>query len=312
MKNNSDLTLSNKNRIIANILLILTTLLWGTSFIITKNLTEDMPIFLYLGIRFSVSVVGFLPFLIHFKRISKKLIAFGVLTGLLYYFAIVFQTLGIQTTSAGKAAFITGLGTIMVPFITWFAFKKAPKKRIWLAVLISIVGMGLLLLEGASGIIIGDLLVLACAFLYAVFIVLNDKYVRILDVYLYSLVQLITVSFFSFIGSLFFNENYDLISTGLPFWLIILYMGLIVTSGTFFFQNWSQQHQNPSQTAIIFTLEPVFAVIFASFVFGNETMTIYGWIGCLLVFSAILIAVLKKNNKDNNEVRLTDKQNSHL
>jgi len=299
-------------KLVANLLLILTTILWGTSFIITKNLTEDMPIFSYLGIRFSVAVVGFVPFLINFKRISKKLIIFAVLTGLIYYIAIVFQTVGIQTTTAGKAAFITGLSTIMVPFITWFAFKKALKKRIWLAVFISIVGMALLLLEGASGIIIGDLLVLGCAFLYAVFIVLNDKYVRIVDVYLYSLVQLITISLLSFVGSLFLNENYDLFSNGLPFWLVIVYMGLIVTSCTFIFQNWSQKHQGPSQTAIIFTLEPVFAVIFASFVFGNETMSIFGWIGCLLVFSAILIAVVKNNKENNNEDRSDDQQNSKL
>jgi len=299
-------------KLVANLLLILTTILWGTSFIITKNLTEDVPIFLYLGIRFSVAVIGFVPFLINFKRISKKLIIFAVLTGLIYYIAIVFQTVGIQTTTAGKAAFITGLSTIMVPFITWFVFKKALKKRIWLAVFISIVGMALLLLEGASGIIIGDLLVLGCAFLYAVFIVLNDKYVRILDVYLYSLVQLITISLLSFVGSLSFSENYDLLNNGLPFWLIIIYMGLIVTSCTFLFQNWSQQHQDPSHTAIIFTLEPVFAVIFASFVFGNETMTPYGWIGCLLVFSAILITVLKNNKENKNELPLIDQQNSHL
>ena len=100
-------------KFVANLLLILTTILWGTSFIITKNITEDMPIFLYLGIRFSVAIIAFVPFLINFKRFSKKLIVFAVLTGMLYYFVIVFQTLGIQTTTAGKAAFITGLGTIM-------------------------------------------------------------------------------------------------------------------------------------------------------------------------------------------------------
>ena len=76
-----------------------------------------------------------------------------------------FQTLGIQTTTAGKAAFITGLNTIMVPFITWIGFRKVIKKRVWLAVVISISGMVFLLLEGESGIIIGDFLVLLSAVL---------------------------------------------------------------------------------------------------------------------------------------------------
>ena len=304
MRNNNGF--NSKKRILAIFLLVLTTILWGTSFILTKNLTQEVPVFLYLGIRFLIAFIGFIPYLIRIKRVNKKIILFGTLTGLLYYFAIVFQTLGIQTTTAGKAAFITGLNTIMVPFITWLGLKKALKKRVWLAVIISTIGMVFLLLEGESGIIIGDILVLLCAVLYALFIVLNDKYVRIVDVYLYSMVQLIVISVLSFGGSLLLNETYDLINISVPFWLIFIYMGLAVTAGTFIFQNWGQQHQGPSQTAIIFALEPVFAVIFASFVLGNETMTIYGWIGSLLVFGAILITVLKNGKENKNEVHLID------
>jgi drug/metabolite transporter (DMT)-like permease len=76
-------------------------------------------------------------------------------------------------------------------------------------------------------------------------------------------------------------------------------MGLAVTTGTFIFQNWSQQHQGPTQTAIIFTLEPVFAVIFASFIIGVETMTWLGWLGCVLIFVAIFITVIKNSNSNN-------------
>ena len=306
MEENINSVSASKLRLIANFLLIITTILWGTSFIITKNLTQEVPIFLYLGIRFSIAFIGFIPYFIRINKMNKKILLFGTLTGILYYFAIVFQTLGIQTTTAGKAAFITGLSTIMVPFITWLGFRKAIKKRVWLAVIISISGMVFLLLEGESNIIIGDFLVLLCAVLYALFIVLNDKYVQIVDVYLYSMIQLIAISIFSFGSSFLLNETYDLMNVSLPFWLVFIYMGLAVTSGTFIFQNWSQQHQGPTQTAIIFTLEPVFAVIFASFVFGSETMTLYGWIGCLLVFSAILITVLKNNKENKNDLRLID------
>ena len=289
-------------KITANILLVLTTLLWGTSFIITKNLTQEVPVFLYLGIRFSIAFIGFIPYLIRIKRMNKKILLFGTLTGLLYYFAIVFQTLGIQTTTAGKAAFITGLSTIMVSFITWLGFRKAIKKRVWLAVIISISGMVFLLLEGVSNIIIGDFLVLIHAVLYAFFIVLNGKYVRVVDVYLYSAVQLIVISLLSFGGSFMLNETFDLLTMSLPFWLIFIYMGLGVITFTFIFQNWSQQHQGPTQTAVIFTLEPVFAVIFASFIIGDETMTWLGWLGCALIFIAILITVLKNDKESKNDL----------
>jgi drug/metabolite transporter (DMT)-like permease len=286
---------SSKQKLIANILLITTTVLWGTTFIITKNLTQEVPIFLYLGIRFSLAIIGFIPYFIHIKKSNKKIILYGALTGLIYCLAIIFQTFGLQTTTAGKAGFITGLSTIMVPFLTWLWFKKTLKKRIWLAVIISVIGMALLLLEGESGIVVGDSLVLICAVFCAFHIVLTAKFVRLVDVYLYSIVQLTTISIFCFGSSFLFNETFDLINVGLPFWLIMIYMGVIVTAGTFFFQNWAQQHQGPSQTAIIFTLEPVFAVIFASFIIGNETMNLVGWLGCALIFIAILITVLKNN-----------------
>jgi len=299
MEKKSNHIQSSKQKVIANILLITTTILWGTTFIITKNLTQEVPIFFYLGLRFSLAIIGFLPYFIHIKRINKKIILYGALTGLIYCLAIIFQTFGLQTTSAGKAGFITGLSTIMVPFLTWFWFKKKLKMRIWLAVIISVIGMALLLLEGESGVVVGDFLVLICAVFCAFHIVLTDKFVRLVDVYLYSIVQLTTISLFCFGSSFLFNESYDIINAGLPFWLIMIYMGVIVTAGTFIFQNWGQKHQGPSQTAIIFTLEPVFAVIFASFIIGNETMSLVGWLGCALIFIAILITVLKNNANVN-------------
>jgi len=298
MKNHTECINQSKYKITANILLISTTILWGTSFIITKTLTQSLPMFFYIGIRFLIAIIGLFPYFIRIKKFNKKILLLGSLTGLIYYFGIVFQTWGLQTTTAGKTAFITGLSTTMVPFISWIGLKKAIKKRIWVAVIISVLGMAILLLEGASGIIIGDLLVLICAILYAFFVVLNDKYVRIVDVYLYSMVQLLVICLLSFGSSFLIQEAFDFGSVDLSFWLTMIYMGIAVTTLTFLFQNWSQQYQGPSQTAIIFTLEPVFAVIFASFILGNETMTFFGWLGCSLIFIAILIIVLKNNTNN--------------
>ena len=292
---------SNRLKIIATILLILTTLLWGTSFIITKILTQEVPIFLYLGLRFLIAIIGLFPYFIKIKQVNKRILLWGSITGLIYFLAIVFQTIGLQTTTAGKAAFITGLSTIMVPFIAWLGFKRSLNKRIWIAVFVSIIGMAFLLLEGEAGIIIGDILVLVCAVLYAIFIILNDKFVNLIDVYLYSIVQLLIISLFCFVSSFLINESYSASSIELGYWVVIIYMGIVVTTGTFIFQNWGQQHQGPAQTAIIFTLEPVFAVLFASFIIGNETMTILGWLGCGLIFVAILITVLK--TEENKEIR---------
>ncbi|MCK4481147.1 MAG: DMT family transporter, partial [Candidatus Lokiarchaeota archaeon] len=277
-------------------LLILTTILWGTSFIITKNITKDVPIFLYLGLRFSIALFGFIPFFPHLKKLNKKIFWMGLITGLLYFFGIVFQTIGLQFTTAGKTGFITGLSTIIVPFLTWIGFKKPLRLRVLFAVILSVVGMAFLLLEGVSGLIIGDILVLICAFFFALYIVLNDKYVRLIDVYLYSIIQVLVISVLSFICSLLLQESYNFSSFQPSFWFVMIYMGIAVMTLTILFQNWSQQYQGPTITAIIFTLEPVFAVLFG-FLIGSEVLSLYGWIGCVLIFIAILISVIKNKNK---------------
>ncbi|MFX1443410.1 MAG: DMT family transporter [Promethearchaeota archaeon] len=265
----------------------------------TKTVTKEVPIFLYLGLRYVIALIGFTPFLIHIKRINREIIWMGIISGIIYYFAITFQTIGLQTTSAGKAGFITGLNCVMVPFLAWTIFKKKEiNMRIWIAGVLSVIGMAFLLIEGNAEVIIGDILVLICAVFCALFIVFNDKYVHAVDVYLYSIIQLATLALLCLGSSLLLNESYDLVSANMNFWFIMIYIGLIVTTLTFLFQNWGQQYQGPSQTAIIFTLEPVFAIIFASYLIGNEVLSLQVWIGCGLIFIAILITVIK--NEDLN------------
>ncbi|MFX0070134.1 MAG: DMT family transporter [Candidatus Hermodarchaeota archaeon] len=296
-KNDLDTSSFSNHKILALILLIVTTILWGSSFIIAKQLTQEVPIFVYLSLRFIISLIGFVPFLIKMRNVNKEIIWMGIISGIIYYFAIAFQTYGLQTTSAGKAAFITGLATIMVPFFIWIFFKKnIVTKKIWIAAALTIIGMGFLLLEGNENVLIGDILVLICAIFCAFFIIYNDKFVRIVDVYLYTIVQLFVIALLCISSSLILNEGYDITNMSINLWFIIIYMGFIVTFLTFIFTNWSQQHQEASQTAIIFALEPVFAVIFASFLIGNEILSWQTWLGCGLIFVAILITVVKNDN----------------
>lgn len=301
----------SEKKILAIIVLIITSILWGSTFIITKTITKSVPIFLYLGLRYVIALIGFAPFFVHIKKINKDIIWMGIISGIIYYFAIAFQTIGLQTTSAGKAGFITGLNCVMVPFLAWMIFKKKDvNMRVWIAVALSVAGMAFLLLEGNAEVIIGDILVLICAVFCALFVVFNDKYVKAVDIYLYSIIQLTTLALLCFGSSLLLNESYDLMSANMSFWLIMVYIGLIVTTLTFLFQNWGQQYQGPSQTAIIFTLEPVFAVLFASYLIGNEVLSLQAWIGCGLIFIAILITVIKNEELNSKYREIERKYNS--
>lgn len=287
---------SSKRSTIATLLLILTTVLWGTSFILTKNITVDVPIFLYMGLRFAIALIGFIPFFFHLRNLNRKILLMSFVTGMLYFFGLAIQTHGLQTTTAGKAGFITGLSAIVVPFIAWLGFKKPLNTRVWIAVILSVLGMAFLLLEGESGIIIGDLIVLISVLFWAFYVIYNDKFVRLVDIYSYSIIQIIVISCTSFITSFLIQEPYDLLSYPPTFWYIMIYLGIGVMTLTILFQNWSQQYQGPSQTAIIFTLEPAFAALFG-FLIANEILSLFAWVGCGLIFIAILITVLKNKNE---------------
>lgn len=283
---------------IAYIFLILTTVSWGSTFIITRTVIEEVPVFFYLTIRYTVALMGFIPYIFYIKeKINKKVILVGLISGLIYFISITAQTLGLKTTSAGKAGFITGLSTIIAPFLGWIIYKESFRKRVWLAAFISVIGMGFLFLEGEGGISIGDGLVLICAFSFGLFIIYNDKSVKQVNVYFYSIIQLGTIIICCLSFSIILNEPLDQIPfTSGGFWVIILYMGIIATTITFFFQNWSQQYVNPATTAIIFALEPVFAALFG-FIFGNEILSPYGIFGSILILIAIFITIFKKKAK---------------
>jgi drug/metabolite transporter (DMT)-like permease len=300
MENRTEIRIFSQKRIFAIISLILTTVLWGTSFIITKNITEEIPIFFYIGLRFAIALIGFIPFFPHLKYLNKQIVVMSLGTGMLYFFGFAIQTIGLQTTTAGKTGFITGLSVIVVPFIAWLGFKKPINKRIWIAVVLSVAGMSFLLLEGESGIIIGDLIVIVCAFFWAFYIIYNDRFVRRVDIYSYSIIQIVVICGTGFIFSLLIKESYGNLSFSLPFWFAMIYMGIVVMTLSILFQNWSQQYISATQTAIIFSLEPVFAVLF-DFLIGGVILSILGWIGCGLIFIAIIIVVLKNIDSSENQ-----------
>ncbi len=292
--------LKNKKKPIALFLLILTTVFWGSTFIITKTVIKDVPLFFYLSLRFIIALIGFSPYFIYLKKLNKKIIMMGIISGLIYFVAIATQTIGLKTTTAGKAGFITGLSTIMVPFLGRIFFKKSFKKRVWLAAFISVIGLAFLFLEGEKGIILGDIWVLICAVFCALFIIYTEKAVKIVNIYLYSIIQLSTIILCCISSSLLFQEQYSQITFTSDFWLIMIYMGLIVTTLTFLFQNWSQKHQDSVTTAIIFALEPVFAAIFGYFL-GDEILTPLGLLGSGLILIAIFITIIKNKSEYKKE-----------
>lgn len=291
----------DKHEKAAIIILILTAVIWGSTFIITKLIIQDVPVFLFLGLRYLLGLIGFAPFVLKLKKVNKTVIFAGIIIGVAYFLAIMFQTFGLLTTTAGKSGFITGLYAIIIPFLSLIMFKNRIKKKLWLSVIIALIGMAILTLQGESGLVIGDFLTLFTAFFGALMIVLTDKYVEIVDIYLLCIVEMMVITGLSFSFSIFFDAPYDLNSTQGFFWPIMLYMGIIATTLTFIVQNWGQKQLGPTESGLVFALEPVFAALFG-IMFGSEILSLQFLIGGGLLLFAIIISEIKVKNKRNSDV----------
>ena len=275
----------NQKRL-AQILLIFITIIWGATFIMVKDALNDAGPFAFGTIRFSLA--GILTILILNKNIlnlSKIELQAGLIAGFFLFGGYAFQNFGLLHTSASKSAFITSVSVLLVPVILYIFKIQKIKPKIWIAVLLATLGLYILLNPVGGDMNIGDILTFGCALCFAIHIIFQDYYikknVRVLHFFL---IQACTVSILSCINSVLFEPVFAIWSPRLI--NAILITGIAGTFIAILIMIWAQKILNPSQTAIIFTLEPVFAALFA-FVFAGEILGIGGYIGGTLIVLAV-------------------------
>ncbi len=280
---------------VATTLLILTTLLWGTTFITTKYLIQTIPPFFYMAVRHGLSVLPFLWFFRHFRGSIKRHVKLGFLGGFFYFLGVGLQTVGMQYSSASKASIITSLNTLFVPFIAAVFLKQQVARKNWLAVVLGFFGVTVLSFAGLEPLSLGDVLIFLCAIMFAIHILFIDRFTNEVDVYVFTASQLISITLYSFIASFFFENWYlnpnislDLLISPLILWPM-LYIALIATTLPFLFQNYGQRFATSTKAALIFLLEPVFAVFFAIWL-GSEPYNLQFLIGGGIVILSLLIS----------------------
>jgi drug/metabolite transporter (DMT)-like permease len=299
MEENNPTDSKNKRRL-SETLLVLTTILWGTTFIITETLVNVIPPLFYLGIRFLIGALVFLPYIKRFK-LNKNIVKVSFIAGLLYFISILTQTYGLKDpeTTASEGAFITALSVIMVPIIlSIFSRKKLPI-RLWIGVVSAVLGTAIMTLIGSEVISTGDILVFICAVFYAIYIIYIGNKTQDFDTIVFSAMQLLFISIFSFSISAFTEffiifENIHAIFS-LSNILVLIYMGAVATSLPSIFQIYGQRHVSSQRAAIIFALEPVFATFFAVIIGGNT----FNWqtiIGGVLILAGIIVSIEKRDN----------------
>ncbi len=288
----------------SSLLLTLAAFIWGTAFVAQSTGLELIGNFTFLCLRSCLAVVVLTPvswFIFRNNRrkvgggehgenksfISKRLLLGGLLCGGSVCLASLVQQYGIMLSSVGKSGFLTTLYILIVPILGIF-LKRKVKPVLWLCIAIATCGMYFLCVTASGGVGIGDVLLIMCAFLFAVQIMIVDHFIQTVDGVRLSLIQFAVTAVISAIG-MFAFENPDPVAIGQA-WFSIFYAGVLSSGIAFTLQIVAQKNLNPTVASLIMSLESVFAALAGAF-FG-ERLSGREIFGCALVFLAIIIAQL--------------------
>lgn len=289
----------NKKNFLGVILLLLTTISWGTSFIILKDTVETVSTFYILAIRFTLS--GLIIGLIFFKKIIKtplKTMFCGIILGVILTVAYDVQTFGLIETSPARNAFLTGFYCILTPFLAWFLIKNKPTTYNVLAAILCIVGIGLVVFSNGSdgeSYLLGDVLTLIAAVFYALQIIYIEKFQgEGQDTIQLLVFELLSVGVINIILSLIID-----LPNGLSVYLLnfdqlakIMYLTLICTLFAQFGMMFGQKLTTCNQASLILSLESVFGALF-SVILGGEVLTVGLIIGFAVIFLAMSVNEFK-------------------
>ena len=286
------------NKKTATLLLLLTALIWGCSFVAQDVSSDYLGPFTFNFIRFFIGSFVLIPFVLNnrkkqkpTKNENKKAVIAGLFCGSALAIASVLQQIGVAESGAGKGGFITSLYNIFVPFILVLMGKKLQKKN-FICAFGAIVGMYLLCINESFTLEKGDIFLLLCALGFAIHIIVID-YFKTVDGITLSSLQFFVSGIICLFGALFTeNIDFSLIYKAI---VPILYAGVFSCGIAYTLQVVAQKYIHPAVATLILSLESVFSVI-AAFVILGDTLTIKKLLGCLIVFIFVVYAQIDHKN----------------
>lgn len=282
-------------RRLAEGLLFVVTVVWGSTFIVMKNVTGTVSASGFVFLRFAVATLACgIAFHRHMGGIGRSTLRKGAFIGLFLFLGILMQVWGLRYTSSSNSAFLTGLIVITVPLVESILARTRPRTGTVVGATAAMAGLVLLAGSSGAGILqppnVGDLLTLVGTAAWTVEVIAIDRLVGKEDPYALSFLQFLTVTILA--GAVFALSGDTLPAPEPDLLFAVLYTGLAGTFLAFTAQTVVQVRTTPARAVLIYSFEPVFALLFALVVPGPagfpETL---GWIkasGCLLVFSGML------------------------
>ena len=283
-----------KRELMADALLVLTAMIWGTGFVVMKNTLDSIPPAAIIAIRYTIAAgLTALLFRKHLSGLTRGDAARGVLVGLLLSGAYIVQTIGLSMTTAGKNAFLTTVYVLLVPFGCWLVFRQKLHKANFVAAGLMLVGIGCLSLDGESGgLNMGDLLTLCAGGLFAAHIMAVDRCQKKTDTYALIVLQFAFSAVFALAYHLCFEGNMPF-AVGAGTVGGMLYLSVFSTTIAMSLQNIGQSMAPASHAAILLSLESVFGAL-ASCVFLGEVVTQKMLLGFAVIFAALVVNEMRK------------------
>lgn len=288
--------------IVGILILLGATVIWGSTVAAQSIGMDYIGPFTFQACRNALGVLALLPVIIitdlqKIKRRGRrrpqkhelaKLLKGGLLCGLALFAACNLQQIGIKYSTAAKSGFITAMYILLVPLFGIFVRKKT-RLHTWLCALIAAVGLYLLSMNESFTISAGDLYLLGCAAAYAVHILIVDRFAKHVDLLKLSLLQMITASLLS--GVMMFIFESPSVSALYEAKWTLLYAGVLSSGIAYTLQIVAQKFTDPSAASLAMSLESVFALL-AGIVVLAEIPTVREFVGCALMFAAIILAQL--------------------
>ncbi len=303
----------NRYTLRQSLILFVTALVWGVAFVAQSAGMEYVEPFTYIAARSFLGGLVLLPYLFvvdrrtrnraektqvseperedtaeNVKQKRKTLTLGGLCCGVVLFTASSFQQFGIQYTTVGKAGFITAMYILLVPIIGIFLHKRAGIK-VWIGVALAVSGLYLLCMKDGLKLELGDSLVLACAFVFAIHILVIDYFSPKVDGVKMACIQFWICGILALFGALLFETPKP--GRILAAWLPIAYAGVMSSGVGYTLQIVGQKGMNPTVASLIMSLESVVAAV-AGFFLLDQRMSGRELLGCILMFAAIVLAQL--------------------
>ncbi len=274
--------------LLAMLVLLVVAACWGSTFFLIHGLLHRLPVIDFLSVRFSIAAVAMVALAPRaIGRLSAEKRRHALALGALYGGAQILQTIGLAHTAASVSGFITGMYVVCTPLFGAAILGTRIGRLTWGAVLLAVAGLGVLTLSGFH-IGYGEAITLVAAMIYALHIVGLGAWSTVSDALGMAILQCVVIAVICTVAAL---PGGIAVPHRAADWAAVLYMALFAGAAALLGQTWAQAHLPPTRSAIIMSMEPVFAAFFAV-LFGGESLTWRMLLGGGMVLAAMLVVEL--------------------